>query len=57
MMKRDLKFVHEDICRNLEKKLGFHLYITEINSNYRSSFFFSFKVDVVISNNNEVEKF
>ena len=31
MMKRDLGFVYEDICRNLEIIPGFHLYITEIN--------------------------
>ena len=31
MMKRDLGFVHEDICRNLEIIPGFHLHITEIN--------------------------
>ena len=31
MMMRDLGFVHEDICRNLEIIPGFHLHITEIN--------------------------
>ena len=48
MTKRDLGFDHEDICRELQIKAGFHFYITEINSKHQSSFLFNLKVELML---------
>ena len=48
MMKRDLGFNHDDICRKSEIISGFHLYITKINSKHQTSFLLSLKVDLML---------
>ena len=48
MTKKVFRFDHKDVCRKLEIKPGSHLYITEINSKYQSSFLFSIKVELVL---------
>ena len=48
MMKRDLGFNHDDICRKREIIPGFHLYITKINSKHQTSFLLSLKVDLML---------
>ena len=48
MMKRDLGFNLDDICRKREIIPGFHLYITKINSKHQTSFLLSLKVDLML---------
>ena len=49
MTKRDLRFYHEDIYRNLEITPAFNFYITEINSKHQSSVLLSLKVELMLS--------